>query len=103
MVTEYGVADLRGQSDSDVIKRLINIADSRFQDSLLEFGKVHNKLPPDYQIPAQSRNNTPALLQARLEPFRKKGISIKGMSAVEKNAEAIRQMFNAPYKDDMEA
>ena len=48
IVTEYGVADLRGQSDSDVIKRLINIADSRFQNELLEFAKQHGKLAHDY-------------------------------------------------------
>lgn len=74
VVTEYGVADLRGQSDSEVIKRLINIADARFQDSLLEFAKTHHKLPQDYQIPAESRTNTPARLQALLEPFRNKGL-----------------------------
>lgn len=74
VVTEYGVADLRGQSDSEIIKRLINIADSRFQDSLLEYARAHGKLPQDYSIPTQSRNNTPARLQSILAPFRQKGL-----------------------------
>jgi len=33
VVTEYGVADLRGLSDQDAIAALLNIADSRFQDA----------------------------------------------------------------------
>ena len=44
IVTEYGVADLRGQPDSEVIKRLINVADSRFQDELVKQSKAHGKL-----------------------------------------------------------
>jgi acyl-CoA hydrolase len=63
VVTEYGVADLRGQSDAQVIQRLINIADSRFQESLLEFAKTHGKVPQDYTIPESARDNTPARLQ----------------------------------------
>ena len=32
VVTEYGIADLRGRTDAEVIAALLNIADSRFQD-----------------------------------------------------------------------
>jgi acyl-CoA hydrolase len=74
VVTEYGVADLRGQSDSEIIKRLINIADSRFQDSLLEFAKSHGKVAADYQIPAAARDNTPARLQRTLAPYHQRGL-----------------------------
>ena len=74
IVTEYGVADLRGQSDSQVIKRLISIADSRFQDSLLEFAKNHGKLPRDYRVPFESRNNTPERLQQILAPYQSNGM-----------------------------
>jgi acyl-CoA hydrolase len=69
VVTEYGVADLRGQSDAEIIKRLINIADSRFQEGLLEFAKRHNKLPRDYRIPFEARDNTPERLQRTLAVF----------------------------------
>jgi acyl-CoA hydrolase len=44
VVTEYGIADLRGQSDGEVVKRLIAIADSRFQDQLVNQAKAHGKL-----------------------------------------------------------
>lgn len=74
VVTEYGVADLRGQSDSEIIKRLINIADTRFQDSLLEFARTHGKLPADYRIPAEARDNTPRRLATSLEPYRHRGL-----------------------------
>jgi acyl-CoA hydrolase len=36
VVTEYGIADLRGKTDRDVIAALLAVADSRFQDELLE-------------------------------------------------------------------
>ena len=74
IVTEYGVADLRGQSDSQTIKRLINIADSRFQDNLLEFAKKHGKLAQGYVIPPEARNNTPERLQKVLAPYQKNGM-----------------------------
>ncbi len=38
-VTEYGVADLRGKSDADVIAAMIGVADSRFQDELARAGQ----------------------------------------------------------------
>lgn len=59
VVTEYGVADLRGQSDSEVIKRLLAIADSRFQDELLSWAKSVGKVASDYRIPPEQQNNTP--------------------------------------------
>ena len=73
VVTEYGVADLRGQSDSQVIKPLINIADSRFQDSLLAFAKSHGKVQDDYSIPVAARDNTPVRLEKILSPYRDNG------------------------------
>jgi acyl-CoA hydrolase len=74
VVTEYGVADLRGRSDSEVIKRLINISDSRFQESLLAFAQTHGKVSADYQIPAFALDNTPARLQKVLSPGRHNGL-----------------------------
>lgn len=70
VVTEYGTAFLRGQTDETVIKRLISIADSRFQPELLETARKHGKLAQDWEIPPQHRNNTPHTLQKWLRPFR---------------------------------
>jgi hypothetical protein len=74
VITEYGIADLRGQSDAEVIKRLINVADSRFQRQLLEYAVKHHKLPKDYDIPAWARNNTPQRIQGALRPYRESGL-----------------------------
>lgn len=71
VVTEYGVADLRGKSDADVIAAMIEIADARFQDQLVEQAKKHGKLPTDYEVPKSARNNTPEQLAEALEPFRR--------------------------------
>jgi len=39
VVTEYGIADLRGKTDKEVIMELLNITDSRFQEKLLKKAK----------------------------------------------------------------
>jgi hypothetical protein len=69
IITEYGVADLRGQSDSEVVKRLIQVADSRFQSELIKQAKAHGKLEADYELPARYRNNTPQALNDKLRPW----------------------------------
>jgi acyl-CoA hydrolase len=59
VVTEYGIADLRGQSDEQVYLRLIRIADSRFQEDLLAQAKKAGKVDSAFQMPLSWRNNTP--------------------------------------------
>ncbi|MFV0278527.1 MAG: acetyl-CoA hydrolase/transferase C-terminal domain-containing protein, partial [Parahaliea sp.] len=73
VVTEYGIADLRGQSDREVACRLIHIADSRFQGALLRQAVVSGKVEESYRIPAAWSNNTPARLEAALGEFRRRG------------------------------
>ena len=74
IVTEYGVADLRGQPDAEIIKRLINIADSRFQEELLQFAREHHKIEQDYSIPGWARDNTPERIARTLEPLKAQGL-----------------------------
>ena len=74
VVTEYGIADLRGKSDADVIANLINIADSRFQDELLTTAKQAGKIAADYEIPAGFRNNTPQRIASTLASARQAGL-----------------------------
>jgi hypothetical protein len=73
-ITEYGIADLRGRSDKEVIIALLNIADSRFQPELLEKARRAGKIPQDYQIPERYRYNSPGRIQARLAPFKQMGL-----------------------------
>ena len=74
VITEYGVAELRGQSDSEVIKRLLAIADSRFQPQLLKAAKAHGKLDREYEIPERYRNNLPQMLDDTLHPWSRAGL-----------------------------
>jgi acyl-CoA hydrolase len=74
VVTEYGVADLRGLSDQDAIAAMLNIADSRFQDGLKTQAQTAGKLPADYRIPEQHRNNTPRALEERFILARARGL-----------------------------
>ena len=64
VVTEYGIADLRGQSDSEVIARLLAISDSRFQPELMEQAKAVGKLPKRFQLDVRFTDNTPERLEA---------------------------------------
>lgn len=73
VITEYGVADLRGQTDEEVIKRLLQIADSRFQEALMAEAKAHGKLAADHVIAAPFRNNRPEMLREKLRPWRNAG------------------------------
>src|SRR6202020_853690 len=51
IITEYGVADLRGKSDADVIAAMLEVADSRFQNELTRQAKDAGKLPANFGIP----------------------------------------------------
>ncbi|HPJ43780.1 MAG TPA: acetyl-CoA hydrolase/transferase C-terminal domain-containing protein [Spirochaetota bacterium] len=73
IVTEYGIADVRGKPDQDVIAALINIADSRFQKELLAQAKKAKKIPMDYEIPEEYRNNTPDKITKLLKPYQEQG------------------------------
>jgi acyl-CoA hydrolase len=74
IITEYGVADVRGKSDADVIAAMLQVADSRFQDELARAAKDAGKLPKGYQIPAAYRENGPERIAAALKPAREAGL-----------------------------
>jgi hypothetical protein len=73
IVTEYGVANLRGKTDEEVAIALIQVADSRFQDELLEFAKEAGKVRQDYVLPEEYRNNTPEKINGWINAWRKEG------------------------------
>ncbi len=66
VITEYGIADLRGRTDREVVAALLNIADARFQDELMQAAKTSGKLPRDHRIPEAFRNNRPERLADQL-------------------------------------
>ena len=74
IVTEYGIADLRGRTDEEVATALVEIADSRFQEGLLQEAQRAGKIRADYRIPDQCRRNRPERLEALLAPYRARGL-----------------------------
>jgi acyl-CoA hydrolase len=73
-VTEYGVADVRGKSDHEVIAAMLAISDSRFQGELIREAKDAGKLARDYEIAAAHRENFPERITDTLRPFRESGL-----------------------------
>ena len=73
-ITEYGVADLRGKSDSECIEAMLAISDARFIDALAAEAKSHGKLAVDFKIPDAWRQHRPEKLSETLAPLVRKGV-----------------------------
>jgi acyl-CoA hydrolase len=69
VVTEYGIAELRGRTDEECIQALVGIMDARFQDELVKRAKRAGKLASDWQVPEAARRNTPEHLEAVFGDF----------------------------------
>jgi hypothetical protein len=74
VVTEYGVADLRGKTDRDVIAALLAVTDSRFQDELLRQAKDAGKIEKSFALPPAWRDNTPQRIERALAGARAEGL-----------------------------
>ena len=70
VITEYGIADLRGKTDAEIIVALISIADSRFQQGLLESAIASGKIAPDTGIAESCLQNTPDKINRFIEKWR---------------------------------
>jgi len=73
VVTEYGVADLRGKSDADVIAAMLSVTDSRFQPELMRQAKDAGKLPKNFEIASAYRENFAERVEVALKPARETG------------------------------
>jgi acyl-CoA hydrolase len=74
VVTEYGIADLRGRTDREVVEALVAIMDARFQGRFVADAQRAGKLPRDYRVPDAARNNHPQYLDQRFAPWRTRGL-----------------------------
>src|SRR5467141_362888 len=74
VVTEYGIADLRGKTDRDVIAAMLAVTDSRFQDQLLRQAKDAGKIETSFELPPACRDNTPERVARALAPAREQGL-----------------------------
>ena len=74
VITEYGIADLRGRTDQEIVAALLNITDSRFQENLMKTAQQNGKLPRDYRIPDVFRRNLPERLTDQLAGSKAQGL-----------------------------
>lgn len=73
VVTEYGIADLRGKSDRDCIAATLAVADSRFQPSLRQEAQRAGKLE-ESAVRERRTPNTPERLAEALGGARRDGL-----------------------------
>ncbi|MBZ8134023.1 acetyl-CoA hydrolase/transferase C-terminal domain-containing protein [Afifella sp. IM 167] len=71
VVTEYGIASLRGRTDSETIAAMLAIADARFQADLEKSARSAGKLEKAYRFTGPE--NTRARIETALSPFRREG------------------------------
>lgn len=74
VVTEYGIADLRGKNDRDVIAAMLAITDAQFQDELLRQARDAGKIEKSFALPRLARDNTPEAVMRRLKPAADAGL-----------------------------
>ena len=74
VVTEYGVADLRGKPDAEVIKAMLCITDARFQAALLDEAKRAGKIDRNFVLPRGWGRNRPECISEALLPARDSGL-----------------------------
>jgi acyl-CoA hydrolase len=74
VVTEYGLADLRGKSDRDCIAAMLAVADSAYQDGLKRQAQAAGKLETSFALPSPASSNRPERLEAALGPARRAGL-----------------------------
>jgi acyl-CoA hydrolase len=74
IITEYGIADIRGKSDGDVIAAMLAITDSRFQGELLRQAKDAGKIERAFELPILARDNTPDAITRALKPAADAGL-----------------------------
>jgi acyl-CoA hydrolase len=74
VVTEFGIADLRGKTDQEIVQRLLDITDSRFQQALLESAKSNGKISSDYTISPTFRQNRVEKISGKLGKYKELGL-----------------------------
>ena len=74
VITEYGIADLRGRTDAECVAAMLQITDSRFQAMLLGQAIAAGKIGADHRIPEIHRHNTPDRLERALSSHRRAGL-----------------------------
>jgi acyl-CoA hydrolase len=74
VITEYGIADLRGRSDGDCAAAMLAITDAAHQAALARDAIAAGKLAGDFSLPPALSANRRDRLAARLRPLRRSGV-----------------------------
>jgi hypothetical protein len=74
VVTEYGIADLRGKSDRDSIAQMLAVADNAFQPHLRDEAQRAGKLEADFKLPDRALRNHSQRIEEALAPARQQGL-----------------------------
>jgi acyl-CoA hydrolase len=74
IVTEYGIADLRGKSDRDVIVEMLKVAEGAFQPGLMEAAKAAGKLERSFELQASAAGNRAERIVSALASARRDGL-----------------------------
>lgn len=74
VVNEYGIANLRGVMDKQVVAQMLSITDSQFQQELLQTAKANGKIDHDFTLDSAWTNNSEDKLQKTLQPFKQEGL-----------------------------
>ena len=74
VVNEYGIANLRGAMDKDVVAQMLSITDSQFQQALLQTAKSNGKIEHDFILDSSWANNNEEDLNSVLTPFKQEGL-----------------------------
>jgi acyl-CoA hydrolase len=74
IVTEHGIADLRGKSDRDCIAAMLAVTDSAHQAGLMRQAQDAGKLERSFSLPAQASRNRPERIEAALGAARRQGL-----------------------------
>ena len=74
VVTEFGIADVRGKTDREIIHQLLNITDSRFQQGLVETAQQNGKIGANYTISAAFTQNRVEEISKKLQHYKEQGL-----------------------------
>ena len=74
VITEHGIADLRGATDEECVHAMLALTAAPFQAELVAHAKAVLKLDASYVPAAALAGNTLDNLQRKLAPFRKSGL-----------------------------
>ena len=73
VVNEYGIADLRGAADKDVVAAMLSITDNSFQNELLQTAKANGKICHDFMLDNSWANNSQEGVAQKLSLFKQQG------------------------------